>query len=60
MITVTYHYWINFLNAAGQPDAERVKVEVDFDTTDQDHAIELAERFWVEPAGFVPGTLCLT
>lgn len=60
MITVTYHYWIKFVNAAGQPDSEQVKVDAEFETTDQDHAIELAERFWVEPQGYIPGTLSLT
>ena len=60
MITITYHYWIKTVNAAGMPDCERFAVECDFDTGDQDHAIELAERAWVEPEGYIAGTLFIT
>lgn len=60
MITVTYHYWVNTVNAAGVPDVERIEVEQDFDTSDQDHAMELAERHWEAPTNYIEGTLSLT
>lgn len=59
MIIVTYHYWVQFVNDAGLSDCKRVEVAAEFDTTDQDHAMELAERHWVEPQGYIPGTMSL-
>jgi hypothetical protein len=63
MITVTYHYWANKTQANGIAYPEKQAVAVDFDTTDQDHAMELAERLWAvqgEPEGYIAGTLSLS
>lgn len=59
MITLSYIYYIEFTNAAGQPDCEKVEVKRNYETTDQDQAEELAMRFWVAPANFIPGTLAI-
>lgn len=59
MITLSYVYYIAFTNAAGQPDCEKVEVKREYDTTDQDHAGELAMRNWVAPANYIEGTLAI-
>ena len=59
MITLSYVYYITSTNAAGQPDCEKVEVKRDYDTTDQDHAGELAMRHWVVPANYIEGTLAI-
>ena len=60
MITLTYHYWVATTNAAGMQDADFVAVPVDYETDDQDQAMELAERHWVAPAGYIEGTLSIS
>lgn len=61
-ITINYHFWVKVDAPAGF-DANEVKVSVDFETDDVDHAIELAERYWdetPEPTGYIDGTLSIT
>ena len=59
MITLSYIYYIEFTNAAGQPDCEKVEVKRNYETTDEDQAGELAMRAWVAPSNFIPGTLAI-
>ena len=55
---ITFHFYVSVVSPAG-PDCEEVTLSVDFDTDNDDHAMELAERYWptVCPANFIPGTL---
>lgn len=61
MITVRFSFYVE-IDAPAGTDCEQREFDVEFDTTDQDHALELAER-WLEwnplPARTIPGTLRL-
>lgn len=60
MISLTYHYYISTINAAGMVDCEKVEETVDFDYDDIDQAYELAERHWEAPENYIDGTLNIT
>lgn len=55
---VTYYFYVSVVSPAGADVEERI-LSVEFATDNDDHAMELAERYWptVCPANFVPGTL---
>ena len=55
---VTFRFYVLVAAPAGN-DAEETTIVVEFATDNDDHAMELAERYWptVCPANFIPGTL---
>jgi hypothetical protein len=57
-IKITFHFYVSVVSPAGA-DVEEATFSVEFATDNDDHAMELAERYWptVSPANFVPGTL---
>lgn len=57
-ITVTYVFWVKVDSPAGF-DANEVTMCIDFETDNDDHAMELAERHWdsIKPVGYIDGTL---
>jgi len=56
----TYKFSVRTQSPAG-PDSERQEITVDVDTTDPDHAYELAARFWPDhrPANCIDSTLAV-
>jgi hypothetical protein len=57
-IEITFHFYVSVASPAGA-DVEEATLSVEFATDNDEHAMELAERYWptVCPANFVPGTL---
>lgn len=57
-IEITFRFYVSVASPAGM-DAEEATLSVEFDTDSDEHAMELAERYWptVCPANFMPGTL---
>jgi hypothetical protein len=55
---VTFRFYVSVASPAGA-DVEETTLRVEFATDDDEHAMELAERYWptVCPVNFIPGTL---
>lgn len=61
MITARYCYWVMYETPVG-PDSVEIRRDVDFQTDDHEHALELADRFKDEylahdAEAMIPGTL---
>ncbi len=55
---ITCRFYVSVYSPAGA-DVEERTISVDYDTDNEEHALELAERYWPEvcPANYVAGTL---